>query len=593
MKIKATASSVLALSLISSSFAVYAADQTEPVIVTATRTAQIADESVAPVIVIDQQTLQQNPGADIADILRMYSGIEISRNGGPGQTTTMFIRGANSNHTLVMIDGVKINPGTIGGAPLQNIDLSMIDHIEVVKGPRSTLYGSEAIGGVINIITKRRKTDGSDYSAAVTGGSYGTKELRLAAHNHNGDHGAGIEVSKVKSDGFPTKAVSTIDRGYDNLNLHVYGSKHLGDTDYTISHWQSSGNTEYLDSSNLPVDQDFQNATTAITAKTAMAASWVSTLKLSHISDKIDQNQGSDFAHTGRYAIDWQNDVQWHPQNLLTAGLYRSQENTIASVYGTAFDVDTYVNAGFVQNVRTTSATTLITGLRYTQHETFGNHTTWNVEYGVNLGHAFRLTLASNSGFRAPDSTDRFGYGGNPNLKPETSTNSEIGLRYAISKAHRLSLNVFRNKITDLAQYNSGTSLMENIGQATITGSELVYEFISQHWSARASASVQNPHDDINDSQLLRRSEHAYSFLLKYHGNSYDLGLDTYYSGNRPDYGAILDPYTLVNLNADYRFSRNMSLNLRIENLTDEDYQLASGYNTPGRSAYAELRFAM
>lgn len=596
MKINSTANSVLALSLISAPFSVQAADQTEPVIVTATRTAQIADESVAPVIVIDQQTLQQNPGADIADILSMYAGIEISRNGGPSQTTSMFIRGAESNQTLVMIDGVKINPGTIGGAALQNIDLSMIDHIEVVKGPRSTLYGSEAIGGVINIITKHRKTDGSDYSAAVSGGSYGTKGLRLGAHNHTGDRGAGIEASYVKSDGFPTKAVSSIDRGYDNLNLHVYGSKHLGDTDYTVSHWQSSGNTEYLDFSNLPVDQDFQNTTTAITAKTAVGASWISTLKLSHISDKIDQNQSSDFAHTSRYAIDWQNDVQWHPQNLLTLGVYRSQENTIASVYGTAFDVDTYVNAAFVQNVRTTRATTLITGLRYTQHETFGNHTTWNFEYGVNLGSAFRLTLASNSGFRAPDSTDRYSSVGNPNLKPETSQNSEIGLRYAPSKTQRISLNVYRNKITDLIDYDSTTMKYENFAQSTITGSELVYEFIGQHWSARASASVQNPHNDIKDNQLPRRSEHGYGLTLKYRGNNFDVGLDTHYSGNRPDsnYNSyILDPYTLVNLNGDYRFSKNLSLNLRIENLTDEDYQLAYGYNTPGRSAYAELRFAM
>jgi vitamin B12 transporter len=596
MKIKTPASTMLALSVVTSPVAVHAADQTEPVIVTATRTAQIADESVAPVIVIDSQTLMQNPGADLADVLRMYSGIEISRNGGPGHTTSMFIRGAESNHTLVMIDGVKINPGTIGGAALQNIDLSMIDHIEVVKGPRSTLYGSEAIGGVINIITKRRKTDGSDYSAAVGGGSYATKELRLSAHNHKDDRGAGIEASYVKSDGFPTKAVSSIDRGYDNFNLHVYGSKHLGATDYTVSHWQSSGNTEYLDFSNLPVDQDFENATTAIAAKTMMATSWVSTLKLSHISDKIDQNQSSDFAHTSRYAVDWQNDIQWHPQNLLSVGLYRSQENTIASVYGTSFDVDTYVNAAFVQNVRTTRATTLITGLRHTQHETFGDYTTWNFEYGVNLGHALRLTLASNSGFRAPDSTDRYSSSGNPNLKPETSQNSEIGLRYAPTKAQRLSLNVFRNKITDLIEYDSTSMKMKNFAQTTITGSELVYEFLGQHWSARASASVQNPHNDIKDSQLPRRSEHAYSLMLKYRGDNFDVGLDTHYSGNRPDseYNShILDPYTLVNLNGDYRFSKILTLNLRIENLTDEDYQLAYGYNTPGRSAYAELRYAM
>jgi len=590
------AGSVLALAVLSASFAATAAEQTDPVIVTATRTAQIADESVAPVIVIDRQTLEQNPGADVADILRMYAGIEIGRNGGPGQTTSVFIRGAESNHTLVMIDGVKINPGTLGVAALQNIDLSMIDHIEVVKGPRSTLYGSEAIGGVINIITKRRKTDGSDFSAAVGGGSYNTREMRLAADNHVDDRGAGIEISGIKSDGFPTKAVSNIDRGYDNLNVHVYGSKHMGDTDYTVSHWQSSGNTQYLDFFNLPVDQDFQNTSTAVTAKTTMGASWFSTLKLSHISDKIDQNQSSDFVHTSRYALDWQNDVQWNPQNLLTAGLYRSQENTIASVYGTGFDIDTYVNAVFAQNVRTTSRTTLITGLRYTKHQFFGDKTTWNVEYGINLGSAFRLTLASNSGFRAPDSTDLYGSIGNPNLKPEESQNSEFGLRYRPNKTQRVSLNIFRNKITNLIQPNAGFTSMENIGQATITGSELVYEFLGQHWSARAGVTVQNPRDDVSDTQLSRRSKKLYDLMVKYSGNNYGIGISAHYSGDRPDspYSTlVLDPYTLVTLHADYRFTQSLSLNLRIENLTDEDYQLAYGYNTPGRSAYAELRYTM
>jgi vitamin B12 transporter len=598
MHIKSTAGTVLALSLYSTTFTAHAAELPDPVIVTATRTVQLADESVAPVIVIDNKTLKENPGADIADILRMYTGIEISRNGGPGQTTTMFIRGADSNQTLVMIDGVKINPGTIGGAALQNIDLSMVDHIEVVKGPRSTLYGSEAIGGVINIITKRRSTEGSDYNIAQSAGSYGTYETRVSAYNKTSDAGAGVEASYARSDGFPTLASSSIDSGYNNLNLHVYGSKRVGDTNYDISHWQSSGNTQYLDFLAAPLDQDFENATTTVTAKTSMSANWLSTLKLSNITDKIDQNQSSDFTHTSRYAIDWQNDVQWNTQNLLSTGLYRSQQATSALIYGSGFDVDTYVNAVYVQNIRTTGLTTLVSGLRYTDNQTYGDQTTWNLEYGINLSKALRLTLASNSGFRAPDSTDLYGYGGNPNLQAETSQNAEVGLRYQFSASQRMTLNVFRNKITNLIEYNTTTSMVENIGQATITGSELVYDFAREHWSVRASAQVQDPHDDSNDSQLLRRTEHAYSGIVKYHGANYSLGVQAYYSGTRPDLDfntgtpVVLAAYTLVNLTAEYRLSPNLSANLRIENLGNTYYQLADGYNTPDRSAYAELRYA-
>jgi vitamin B12 transporter len=607
MKITFTAGSVLAFSVVTTTFAAQAAEQTEPVIVTATRTAQIADASVAPVIVIDQQTLQQNPGADIPDILRMYTGIEVARSGGPGQITSLFLRGTNSTQTLVMIDGVKMNSGTAGIAALQNIDLSTVDHIEVVLGPRSTLYGSEAIGGVINIITKRRTKDGSDYSAAVGGGSYNTKQIRLAAHNHADDRGAGIEASYTKSDGFPTRADSNIDSGYDNLNLHLYGNKRIGDTQYEISHWQSSGNTQYLEATNSPLDQDYLNASTVITAKTPLASNWASTLKLSHASDKIDQNQTDpydtlnrkDFAHTSRYALDWQNDLQWNTQNLLTAGLYRAQEDTSALSYGAAFDTSNYTNAVYAQNVRSSQWTTLITGLRYTDNQIYGDRSTWNLEFGVNLSHALRLTLASNSGFRAPDSNDLYGFGGNPNLKPETSQNSEIGLRYQITKAQRVILNAYRNKISNLIVYDNTTSMVGNIGQATITGSELAYTISGEHWLAQARASVQDPHDDINDSQLVRRTKHAYSLLLKYQGNHYDVALDTYYSGERPDFNIntfapeMLPAYTLVNLSGNYRFSEALSLSLRIENLTDKDYQVVDGYNTAGRSAYAELRYAM
>jgi len=606
MKTTCTAGCVLAISLVPPSIAAHAAEQTAPVIVTATRTAQIADTSVAPVIVIDQQTLQQNPGADVTDILRMYTGIEIGRYGGPGQTTSLFIRGTNSTQTLVMIDGVKMNSGTAGIAALQNIDLSTIDHIEVVLGPRSTLYGSEAIGGVINIITKRRTEDGSDYSVAAGGGSYNTQEMRLAAHHHADGRGAGIELSYARSDGFPTRADSNIDRGYDNLNLHLYGSQRIGNTQYDISHWQGSGNTEYLDFTGAPLDQDFLNSTTAISAKTPLSADWFSTFKLSHVSDKIDQNQfdaslptQKDFAHTSRYAVDWQNDFQWNPQNLLTAGLYRDQEDTTALSYATAFDTSSYTNAVYAQNVRTTTKTTLITGLRYTDNQVYGDRSTWNFEYGVNLGQAWRLTLASNSGFRAPDSNDLYGAGGNPNLKPETSQNSELGLRYQLTRTQHLSLDLYRNKITNLIIWNNSTSMVDNIGQVTITGTELAYHINSDHWEAQLRAAVQDPHDDTNDTQLLRRSEHAYSLLLKYRGNNYDVALETYYSGQRPDFNIntyaaeMLPGYTLVNMSGDYRFSKALSLRLRIENLTAEEYQVVDGYNTPGRSAYAELSYSL
>jgi len=604
MKNNICSRALLSLAVISTHFAAQAAETVPPVIVTATRTTQIADESVAPVIVIDQQTLAQNPDADIADLLRMYAGIEISRYGGPGQNTSMFIRGANSNQTLVMIDGVKINSGTSGAAALQNIDLSMVDHIEVVMGPRSTLYGSEAIGGVINIITRRQTRDGSSYQLAAGGGSYDTRDIRLHAYNKQGDRAAGLEASYIRSDGFPSMAASTIDNGYHDFNLHVYGSKHIGVTDYGVSHWRSSGKTEYLSDPTTPLSQDYVNTTTIVTAKTPVNADWASTLKLGHISDNIDQNQDDpylpgykDYAHTSRYTLDWQNDVQWQQRNLLTMGLYYAEEYTAALSYGTRFDTSNNTSAAFVQNAYSSQVNTLITGVRFNHNQVYGDFTTWNLEYGLNLGKSLRLTLAGNTGFRAPNSTDQYGFGGNPLLNPEKSQNTEIGLRYQLSKAQSIGLNAYRNRITDLMVYNNLTNMLENIGRATITGSELIYNYRAEHWTIQGRATVKDPRNDIDGMQLVRRAKHAYSLALGYHRDNYDIGLNAYYSGTRPDFNITtfaretLPAYTLVNFTAGYHFSRAFAISLRIENLGDSNYQIADGYNTPGRSAYAELRY--
>jgi outer membrane cobalamin receptor len=150
-------------------------DELEPIIVTtATRTAITADESLAPVTVITREDVERTPALDVADLLNVHANIDVARNGGFGQPVSTFLRGANSNHTLVLVDGVRVNPGTIGLAALQNIDPAHVERIEVVRGPRSALYGSDAIGGVMNVIT-RVPSEGSRWEASLGAGNYGAR----------------------------------------------------------------------------------------------------------------------------------------------------------------------------------------------------------------------------------------------------------------------------------------------------------------------------------------------------------------------------------------------------------------------------------
>ena len=279
----------------------------ETIIVTATRMEMRADESLSSVIVIDRDQIERSLAADVAELLRFHAGLELGRNGGPGQTTSLFMRGTESNHALVMIDGVEINPGTLGGAALQNISPRLIERIEIVKGPRSSLYGSDAIGGVVNIIT--RNTDGLEVRAG--GGRYDTREASLSTGLSKANSAVSASLSHVSSDGFPTRSESSApDRGYDNQSIGLNANVDLGETGISFRHWQSSGNTEYLDFVLAPVDQDYLNRASAIVLDRQAARNWSTTLTLSEITDDIEQRQSPDFARTDRQTLDWQNDLQ-------------------------------------------------------------------------------------------------------------------------------------------------------------------------------------------------------------------------------------------------------------------------------------------
>jgi len=569
----------------------------QPLIVTATRTEEIADAALAPVIVIDREQIEQSQASDVAELLRSYAGLDISRNGGPGQATSLFLRGTNSNQTLVMVDGVKINPGTIGGPDLQNIDPNLIQRIEIVEGPRSALYGSDAIGGVINIITRRGAAQGLSGDAYAGAGRYATYKAGAGLHDTGNDYRAGVDVGYTDTSGFPARTGSAVNSGYTNTSVSLSGSKRLGPIDSELSLWQASGTSDYLDFTLNPISQDYTNRIVSLRLNTALLDTWTTTLQLSQATDLIDQNQSGDYDHTRRNVLDWQHNLQVGQAQLLTGGLYVAAEHVSSIVFGSGYGEDLDTRAVYAQDDISLGAHRLLLAARYTDHDAFGRHTTWDAEYGYRFSARTRVSAAVATAFRAPDATDLYGFGGNPQLKPEVSRNLELALHHQLDAHQSLAVDAFDNRIRDLIEYDLISNHEMNIDSARIRGMQLSYDLHVRPWEARVEAIAQNPVDEATGTALLRRARRSLTAAAAYNPGRYRIALEWLLSGRRRD-ASISDGstvydggYGLLNLTASRQLSSRWSLLGRLENLTNQHYTLADGYNTAERSLYVEIRY--
>jgi len=579
--------------------------RTDTIIVTATRTRVPADDVLVPVIVIDRATIERSGALDLADLLRFQAGIEIARNGGPGATTSVFTRGTDSNQTLVLVDGVAINPGTIGGASVQDIAPDTIERVEIVKGPRSSLWGSEAIGGVINIITRSPAA----FSAEIGASRYDQRELHAAAGMKNERGDISFVADALETDGFPPVVGSDIDRGYDNVNANVRGGLNFGRARLSARHWQTSGNAEYLDFFLVPVDQDFDTRVSTLALDVAAGASWDTSIQLSHLHDEIEQNQSPDFVETDRDTLDWQNTLRLAYGHELVAGLEVTDETTAGETFGLVLDdgsgdgdVDTEVYEAYIADNFDVGSHSFMLALRHTDNSDFGTHDTWNVEYGYQIGPATRVTAGVGTAFRAPDSTDRYGFAGNPDLRPEESRNVELGLRHDIDANQTLSLQLFDDEIDDLIDFVQIDDIgfefeARNIDEARIRGVELGYALGLDPWHLQVGATFQDPEDELTGDRLLRRAREIYTASVTRRFGAQEIGLDVLVSGDREDFGfpepVPLDGYTLANLTGSMHIGERWMLRANIENVLDEDYETAAGFRSAERAFHLRLGYTL
>ncbi|MGH8753851.1 MAG: TonB-dependent receptor domain-containing protein [Burkholderiales bacterium] len=591
--------------------AVHAEDEhsvvTENVVVTATRIPQQASQSLQPVTVITADDIAESGQQTLVEVLQSRAGLEIASNGGFGQTSSVFMRGANSNQTLVLIDGLRVDSATTGATALENIPLNQIERIEIVPGPLSSLYGSEAIGGVIQIFTKSAKY-APGASATAGYGSFNTRSVSGGINSSYYDTAFSLNAGYLISQGFdatkhPAFGHNPDRDSYHNTNYSLKLVQHFTtDHEIGLTAFQSFGNTRF-DSG--PTTDDINRQTLSafsLYSRNQLTAKWQSLLRFGLSRDNLEISGAfPGFFRTSQPQLTWQNDIKLGGGSLIGGFEYLDQEVASTTAFTrTSRDVRS-VFGGYVGEFRPHGVQL---NARNDDNSQFGNKTTGSLGYGYRLNPYLRLRASGGTAFKAPTFNDLyfptfFGFSGNPNLRPERSRSYEAGINLQAGN-HRLGLTYFDNRITDLivAVFDpvTFTGTTQNINQAHIKGAELSYQGSYAGFSTNAHFTVQNPVNSLTDQLLQRRAKHYGSLAVNRTLGPWKLGAELVTSGARFDSAnenpsTRLSGYALYNLTVNYAFAREWSFNLRWNNVFNRNYELVQNFNTPGSNVFFALRY--
>ena len=553
----------------------------DELIVTATKNELSADQIIAPVVVLDQLDIELSGVNGIAELLSSVAGINISTNGGPGQLTSIFIQGSNSNQVLILVDGIAINASATGIAAVQNIHPDMIEKIEIVKSPRASLYGSNAVGGVIHIFTKRNQ---QGVNIGFKSGSDNTKVTNLFASTEVLDGRMGLQLNHYDTAGFPSKEGSNINSPHDNTSVKGFFDQQWDRSTLKASIWNSQGTTDYLDFFFNPISQDFDNTVVSFNFDQKKNEAWTSSLHLGINKDFLDQNDSNDFNHSKKFILEWKNNLKWNPNNQLLAGITFENEEFEASNYGLGIDSELSNIAVFLENIFLSGKNQFLIALRLNNKENIEDKISWNLEYGYRINPKTRLLFSAGKAHRNPSSFDLYGFGGNPSLRPEYSEKISVGLNYQPNSSTNFDLRYFDNRIKDLVAFNYIDFRLYNIEESKTSGFDAIFEKEINNWVLSLNATLQDPKNLTTSTQLLRRPKNSMNMGLRRTFDKLTMNVNLEKNSSRNDFGgAVLGAYTLANASIQYRLNSNWIFNGSITNLSNEKYTLANGYMTPNR----------
>ena len=587
----------------------------DEIVVTPTRAPQKLSDTLAAATVLTRSDIEASAALDLPSLLQGLPGVEISQTGGFGSQAAIRLRGGESDHTLVLVDGLRVNSVSAGTTAIEHLPLGDIERIEIVRGNVSSVYGSEAIGGVVRIFTRQGR---GEVRPRVSVGM-GTEAFRTLSAGIGGEVGPGLRfdlsAGQTEAGGFSAvkKRYATDDPAIDPWDSYLPAD---ADTDTTrnrhfnfrLDHqfgdgfaWGLSARQSRVD---LELDGSYANhaeqqlAAYSLHVEGRPLAHWTTRLVAGRSIDELDSDFHGTVMDRYRTRID-----QLHWENTLAMGRHMFRFGVEAQKQ--ALDSD----QTYSESERRATSAYAGAGLRFGAHDVdlslrhdrysdFGGHGTGRVAYGYSFTPALRSYAAVATAFKAPTFNELYlpaWWGGNPDLKPERSQSAELGLNYAAGGQFFQAL-LFMSRTEDLIAYAWPSNT--NIGKARNRGLELSWHGQLAGISARAALTLQNPEDAETGQALLRRSQRFASFALSDRVGKFGWRAELIAAGPHPDahvttFARTTVPgHAVLNLSADYALAPGWKLAARAINALDAEYSLVHGFATPGRGFRLELAYA-
>ncbi|MDE1182916.1 TonB-dependent receptor [Paraburkholderia sp.] len=583
-----------------------AATTLTPVVVTADRAPQSLADTIAQTTLFDAQDIADTSATDLPGLLQFAPGAQITRTGGPGSTASLLLRGASSTQSLLLIDGVRVDSVSLGNAQLAQLPLDQIDRVEVVNGNVSALYGSGAIGGVVQVFTKDGGAHPPRFNFSVSAGSYHTQTQQMGvdgALDRDGKTTFSVSLARSKDDGFsaqnPAQAPGANPNANGYLNESVSASlRHrFGDGwDAGVSYLQSNGVAGYDNAYGAPTDlNDLYSKVrqASVFANGKLTDWWTTHVTLAEGDDRsVAKTNG---AYNNRFDTDnrqytWQNDFTIAPQQRIQAGYEHLDQSLDSDQFAAPKRHVDSVFAGYTGRV---GRNQFQANVRRDQYSDFGGANSYYLGYGFELTDAWKITASYSDAFRAPSFDDLYYPGsGNTAIQPERSHSIEAALQHSTSASGVMRVSVFQTRYSNLIDYaetSPGIYVAQNVGRAKVQGVEGSWRGRLGQTDVRASVTVQNPVDEDTHTDLVRRARHFASLSANRNIAAWRVGGEWIVSGARNDTSARLGGYGIVNLSARYAITKAWYVAAQLQNLFDKDYETVYTYNSPRRAAYLTL----